>query len=189
MRRVLTLVMLILMASGCRGEGVTVLSGPDLPSDVYGSPRPLPSVTAQEFPDEGTLFLVRRGRLHPVERQTLQPAVGSFPEALMVALIESSPSDRNTDTAIPPDTAVYGVEVDGQTATVDLSADFDLGGTLRSQGLRVAQVVYTLTQQGTGIRSVSFTIEGFPRLVRGGERLELLNRPVVTPADYRQFAP
>jgi Sporulation and spore germination len=179
---------LVLLASGCRGEGVTVLSQSDLPSDVYGSPRPLPSLAAEEFPARGTLFLVRRGRLHPVERQPLQPAVGSFPEALMVALIESSP-EKNTDTAIPPNTRVYGVEVDGQTATVDLSADFDLGGTLRSQGLRVAQVVYTLTQQGTGIRSVSFTIEGFPRLVRGGERLELLNRPVVTPADYRQFAP
>lgn len=188
MRRVAGLITLAVLAAACRGEGVTLLSEAELPSDVYGSPRPIPSVTPEEFPARGTLFLVRRGKLHPLEGQALQPAVGSFPEALMVALIESSPSE-NTDTAIPPDTRVYGVEVDGQTATVDLSADFDLGGTLRSQGLRVAQVVYTLTQQGTGIRSVRFTIEGFPRLVRGGERLELLNRTVVTPGDYRQFEP
>jgi sporulation and spore germination protein len=188
MRRVLTFMTLALLASGCRSEGVTVLSGPDLPSDVYGSPRPLPSVIAEEFPARGTLFLVRRGKLHPVQRQALQPAVGSFPEALMVALIESAPK-RGIATAIPPDTRVYSVELDGQTATVDLSAEFDLGGTPESQGLRVAQVVYTLTQEDTGIREVRFEIEGFPRLVRGGERLELLNRLAVTPADYRQFAP
>lgn len=188
MRRVVTLTMLALLASGCRGEGLTLISGSDLPSDVYGSPRPLPSVTGEEFPARGTVFLVRRGRLHPVERRPLQPAVGSFPEALMVALIESTP-EKGIATAIPPNTRVYSVEVDGQTATVDLSAEFDLSGTPRSQGLRVAQVVYTLTQEVTGIRSVRFTIEGFPRLVRGGERLELLNRTVVTPGDYRQFAP
>jgi spore germination protein GerM len=176
----------LLLAGACRSEGLTLLSEPDLPQDVYGSPRPTPVETPEEIPRESTVYLVRDDRLQPRVRP-LQPTADSLAEALMLALIPP-PAGRRVTTAIPPDTRLNGVPVLGRVATVDLSSEFERPAPGPSQALRIAQVVYTLTQEGTGVIAVQFAIDGIPRLVIGGVRLTVLPRPV-TRADYRQFAP
>ncbi len=64
---------------------------------------------------------------------------------------------------IPPGTRVLGVAVDGTTATVDLSGEFEdsLGGTL-GETIQLAQVVFTVTQFD-GFDRVKFHIDGEPR--------------------------
>jgi hypothetical protein len=175
------IVAVVLVAVACRTEGVTLVSDADLPPDVYGSPGPVPTVSPLQLPEEGTIFLVRNGRLHP-QVATLQDELArSLPEALLLALITAQPQGRGVTSEIPRRTRLSGtVEVDGTVATVDLSSEFEQG-TEQSLALRIAQVVYTLTED-TGILGVEFEVEGFPAPVVEPDRPA--NR-----VDFREFAP
>jgi Sporulation and spore germination len=167
----------------CRPEGVTLVSRSELPREVYGSPLPTPSVTPeQEVPETGFVYLVNeRGRLVRRER-ALQPA-GSLQEALMVALIFGPRAREPLTTTIPLDTTLRGVEVGGTgVATVDLSAAFERPGSQESLDLRIAQVVYTLTQQPASILAVRFEIDGEPQPVLQPDR-------PATRGDFEEFAP
>lgn len=62
-------------------------------------------------------------------------------------------------TDVPSGTRVLGLSVDGSTATVDLSADFAMPGELLDETVRLAQVVFTVTQFD-GIDRVKFEIDG-----------------------------
>lgn len=181
MRQTGVLLALLLLAGACRDEGVTLVSQGDLPPDVYGSPEPMPTVTPPELPKEGTIFLVRNGRMFP-QVATLQDVLaGSLPEALLLALITAQPQGREVTSEIPQRTRLSGeVEVNGTVATVNLSSEFEQG-TEESLALRIAQVVYTLTED-TGILGVEFEVEGFPEPVVEPDRPA--NR-----GDFREFAP
>jgi hypothetical protein len=151
------LLALVLLA-GCAREPLTVLSGSDLPDDVYGSPLPTPTPTL-ELPARGTVYLVKGGRLAPVER-TLQGGVTSVPAAYLQALLlapRNLPS--KIQSAIPGNTRLIAVTIEGNTASVDLSGEFERGGSGRELQLRVAQVVWTVTED-EGISSVRILIEG-----------------------------
>jgi Sporulation and spore germination len=179
MRRAVLLVVAVALGVGCRPEGVTLVSETELPSDVYGSPRPTPSPAPPEIPDEGTVYLVRNDRLHP-QTETLQGPVQSLQEALVVALVTAQPRGRGVTTEIPRRTGVIGVDVEGTVATVDLSSEFDQG-TAQSFAFRIAQVVYTLTEE-TGIVGVRFEIEGAPEPVFDPDH-------PASRGDFREFAP
>ncbi len=73
---------------------------------------------------------------------------------------------------IPKGTKVLGVSMNGHTARVDLSKEFDDGGGTLSMTMRLAQVVYTLTQYST-IESVEFYMEGKRVQTFSSEGLEL----------------
>jgi germination protein M len=86
-------------------------------------------------------------------------------------LVEGPNSDDRAGqlgTAIPAGTELRSVAIADGTATVDLSPEFQAGGGSTSMALRVAQVVYTLTQFPTVAR-VAFRIEGEPVDAIGGE--------------------
>ena len=72
-------------------------------------------------------------------------------------------SDIGMLTVVPEGTRVLGIAVDGTTATVDLSSEFEatLGGTL-GESMQLAQVVFTVTQFD-GFDRVKFHIDGEPR--------------------------
>ena len=180
MNRVGACVLVLALGVACRPEGVTLVSEADLPADVYGSPRPTPSPSPQEIPAEGTIFLVKDGRLRS-QTATLQPGAGSLQEALLFALIGARPQGRNVTSEIPPRTRLLEIEVDGTVATVNLSSEFEAGSG-QSLALRIAQVVYTLTEQPSGILGVSFEIDGVPAPVTEPDH-------PVSRADYREFAP
>jgi hypothetical protein len=178
MRRASVMIAAMLLVGACRPEGVTVLSESDLPPEVYGTPRPTPSPSPQEIPAEGTVFLVKGGRLHP-QIETLQPLETSQ-EALLIALLAARPQGRGVISEIPRRTRLNEVEVEGTVATVDLSSEFELG-TGQSLALRLAQVVYTLTQQ-PGIVGVRFEIDGAPEPVFDPDH-------PASRGDFREFAP
>jgi Sporulation and spore germination len=169
----------VLLGAACRPEGVSLVSESDLPADVYGSPRPSPSPPLQEIPQEGTVFLVKGERLHP-QTETLQEPVQTIEEALLVALLGARPQGQNVATEIPRRTRLNGVDIAGTVATVDLSSEFGTGPG-QSLTLRIAQVVYTLTQD-SGILGVRFELDGAPEPVVEPDR-------PVNRADFGQFAP
>jgi hypothetical protein len=173
----------VILAGGCRSEGLTLLSESDLPEDVYGSPGPTPAETP-EIPEVGTVYLVRGPRLVARPNENLQfQAADSPAEALMLQLIgASAPGNRRITNAIPGQTQLNEVRIDGTVATVDLSSEFEGAAPREIQTLRIAQVVYTLTQEGTGILSVRISIDGVP------QQLNPADLPV-TRRDYGGVAP
>lgn len=174
----------LLLVAGCGGQGVTVIPASDLPADVYGTPAPTPS--PESLPRKGTVYLIRSGRLHPV-RRPLPGTARTVGEAMLLALLGAQ-QDPRIRSAIPSETRLNDLEVEGPIATVDLSAAFERAGSRRSLALRIAQVVYTLTEEPTGILGVRFAIDGIPRAVIGGVELTVLDRPV-NRSDYSQFEP
>jgi hypothetical protein len=172
------------MLAGCRGAGVTIIPKSELPEDVY-SPAPSPSPTVGEAPlRRGTVYMVRKGRLLGVSREL--PSAPTRPEALLAALFEGPPDGIRATSAIPADARAIDVVAAGNVATVDLSQEFKRGAAGRTLALRVAQIVYTLTED-SNILSVLFAFEGTqaPVISAGGRVLE---RPV-SREDYADFAP
>ena len=193
MRRLAAFLVLVLAATGCAQRDLTLLSESELPEEVYGPPEPPPDEEA-EIPKNGTIYFVRGSRLAPVSVD-LQPVLESLEEALLVALFQiqgpavpDQPKTPPLSTEIPEGTRLNGVEVTGALATVDVSGDFELAAAPRSQALRIAQVVYTLTEEETGITSVRFEIDGVPQQAIGGEQLGAIPGPV-TRGDYERFSP
>lgn len=172
--------LLLLAATACRPQGVTLVSETELPDEVYGSPQPSLSPTPPELPSEANVFVVRDGRLHS-QTAPLQPVAGSIQEALWVALIGAR-LGRGESTEIPPDTVLNAVDVVREVVTVDLSAAFEQPGTAQSFDLRIAQVVFTMTQEQSGVTAVRFEIDGEPQPVVQPDR-------PVSRGDYREFAP
>jgi hypothetical protein len=182
MRRAAVLLLAVAIVGGCARREVTLIPEGALPGEVYSPPEPTP--TTSPVPKLGTIFLIEKGQLSRVRLQ-LQP-VGSLPEALLFALLQQDPA--TTETAVPLGTRLNDLAVDGTVATVDLSGDFEQAAPPRSQALRIAQVVYTLTDDSTGITGVRFEIDGVPQEAIGGLTLTRIPRPV-TRADYERFAP
>jgi len=185
------LTLLLLLAAGCAPQELTLLSESELPEDIYGSPEPTPSISP--LPENGFIYLVRRGTL---ERRRITFQEGeprSLPEALLTALflqVAEEDDPRGTRTEIPEGTRLNGVRVAGTVVTVDVSVEFEQAAPGVAQALRIAQVVYTLTEEETGVTAVRFEIEGTPlELVPiGGEQVTRTSR-AVTREDYVQFDP
>lgn len=190
MRRLAALAAILLLASACGRPGVRILSEEELPEDIYGSPVPSPRATV-ELPESGVVYLVRRGRL--VRQRVRLPGEGvaqSLPAALLLALFTGPEKDQRVNSAIPPGTLLNEVKVDPQQqlATVDVTAAFEQGAEEDILALRVAQVVYTLTEPATEIGRVEILINGEPKLIPGGDGGQSLQRPL-TRKDYSRFAP
>jgi hypothetical protein len=183
-RRLLAIVAALALATACGPEDLTLLSDADLPEDVYGPPAPTPS--PESIPANGRIFFVQKRRLEPATAR-LQPVLDSVEEALLVALFQG-PRSSELSTEIPDGTRLNGVEVVGGIATVDVSGDFERAAPPRSQAMRIAQVVYTLTEPTTGITSVRFQIDGVDQQAIGGAQLGTIPGPV-NREDYVDFAP
>ncbi|MDH4170752.1 MAG: GerMN domain-containing protein [Acidimicrobiia bacterium] len=91
-----------------------------------------------------------------------RPADEATPASAMAALL-AGPSDIEAEigmgSEIPTGTELLGVEVDDGTATVDLNAAFEESSGTLAETLRIAQVVFTLTQFDD-IDTVRFRIDG-----------------------------
>jgi spore germination protein GerM len=96
------------------------------------------------------------------------------------------PQEPGIDTAIPAGTRLLGLSIDGGVAYVNLSSEFESGGGSLSMTVRLAQVVYTLTQFPT-VEGVRFELDGRPVDVFSGEGI-VLDHPV-SRADYEQLMP
>jgi hypothetical protein len=102
--------------------------------------------------------------LAPVER-SVDESLGGAIEGEAVTALLAGPNDAELGsrpamfTDIPRGTRLRNLSVAGETATVDLSGEFDDEGRTGSFRARLAQVVFTLTQF-PGITSVLVEIDG-----------------------------
>ena len=115
------------------------------------------------------VYFVRDEHLGAAAREVTQTsAVGAA--ALRELLAGPSAEDRAAGlvSSVPSGTRSNAFTVDDGIATVDLSRAFESGGGSASMRLRVAQVVYTLTQF-PAVKRVRFRIDGRPVDAVGGE--------------------
>jgi hypothetical protein len=120
--------------------------------------------------------------LVPVLREVPRtPAIGTAAMAALLAGPTAAESgERVITSAVPDGSRLLGLTIDNGVATVDLSSEFESGGGSLSITVRLAQVVYTLTQFPT-VQSVRFEIDGRPVSVFSSEGL-ILDGPVDRPA-------
>jgi germination protein M len=80
----------------------------------------------------------------------------------MFAGVDAVEREIGMTSSIPEGTRVLGISVDGTTATVDLSAEFERPGGTLDETMRLAQVVFAVTQFDAFDR-VEFHVAGEPR--------------------------
>lgn len=190
MRRLLTTFILLLAAAGlvaCGSDVTTSTTGssvpgtttpasttPDTTAPATTAPDTTAAVTTTVPAGEAAIaYFVRDERLVAV-RRTIASWDGG---PLMAALLAGPSADESAAgivTAVPDGTEVHTVVVAGNVATVDLSAAFESGGGSLSMTLRVAQVVFTLTQL-PDVDVVRFRIDGTAVDSIGGEGVMVTN--------------
>ena len=107
--------------------------------------------------------------------------------AVQALLAGPTPAERGSGiaTAIPAGTRLIGISIKGGVATVDLTSQYQSGGGSLSMQLRLAQVVYTVTQFPT-VRAVRFQLDGSPVNVFSSQGI-VLDHPVGR-GDYKGLA-
>lgn len=112
------------------------------------------------------------GRARP---KTLRVATSAMQE-LLAGPTQGERRGSAITTAIPRGTRLIGVSIENGVATVDLTSQFQTGGGSESLQLRLAQVVYTLTQFPT-VHGVRFELDGAPIDVSSSKGV-VVDRPV-----------
>ncbi len=180
--RVLLLATAVVLSACGRPSGAVEVDPALVPFDVGRSPTPVPGAPIQTV----TIYLVRDGRLEPVTR-TLSSAAPAAELAITALLEGPSVEEREAGlgSAIPPVARFLSVSVADGVATVDLAEEFQGPATPDEVLLRVAQVVWTLSELPE-VSGVLFAVEGAPIAVptQGGLAV---SRPV-TVADYPTLA-
>jgi spore germination protein GerM len=99
--------------------------------------------------------------------------------AAMKALIQGPTADEQQAgmvSNIPDGTTFLGLDVANGVATVDLSKEYESGGGSLSMFMRLAEVVFTLTQFPS-VEGVDFKLDGEPISVLGGEGI-IIDHPM-----------
>jgi hypothetical protein len=133
------------------------------------------------------VWFARGERLVPVAR-THEPTAGVATAAINAMLAGPTRAERKSRlrTAVPTDTRLLGISLTNGIATVDLTSEYQSGGGSLSMQMRLAQVVYTVTQFPT-VKAVLFQLDGAPVNVFSGEGI-ILDHPVGR-TDYKDLAP
>jgi germination protein M len=160
--------------------------------DFYRANHPTTSTTPQ--PSTSIAPAATTIRVYFVEGEKITAAAAPAPgdpaiaTAAMNALLAGPhglAAQIGMTTQIPAGTRLLGVSIATGTATVDLSGSFQSGGGSLSMQLRVAQVVYTLTQFAT-VQRVEFKLDGTPVQAIGGEGLMVTD---VTRSTFESVTP
>jgi hypothetical protein len=170
---------LALLAGGC-GGGEAQSAG-DVPSGEETT-EPEPSGT-QTY----RIWLTKGDQLYAVTREG--PDTESVGAEAVKQLLEGPTGPEagaGVGTQIPAGTRFLSLDIDGGTATVDLTSEYESGGGSASMFARLAQVAYTLTEFPT-VKRVSFMLDGEAVDVFSGEGI-ILEKPV-TRADYEDLMP
>ena len=118
-----------------------------------------------------------------------EPATPRVGTAALESLLEG-PDSFETGygllTAIPDGTQLLGLSIDDDIARVDLTSEFESGGGSLSMQMRLAQIVYTITQFPT-VEGVVFSLDGQPIEVLGGEGV-IIDHPL-TRRDFADQLP
>jgi hypothetical protein len=186
------------MAASCGSNGDATPAGP-IPSveDTTGTTGEVetPTTTEEQTDTEpgadGTVtyqvwFADAEGLFVTYRTQERTPRVGT---AALEALLEGPDSfeeDYGLRSAVPDGTQLLDLEIADGVARVDLTSEFESGGGSASMQMRLAQVVYTITQFPT-VKGVVFSLDGEPIDVLGGEGI-IIDHPL-SRRDYADLLP
>jgi len=170
---------------------------PSEPTDAGSTEEPTPSEgptdepsPAEEATDDETntvsfqVWFADGKRLAPaVATIEATPRVGS---ASLEALIKGPAGAGDLTSAVPAGTRVNSLSIEGGTATVDLSSEFESGSGIPSMGMRLGQLTFTLTQFPT-VKRVVLEVEG-ERVDEFSKEGLVIERPL-TRADFEDISP
>jgi hypothetical protein len=185
MRHLVALAVLLVACAGCGADSATVVSSVDVGSPGSSAPpatsdpgtsEPAPGSTDQPLPT------------NPVEVQTWftrgdalwfskslvekQPGIGTEAVNALVGGPRQFLRAAGVMTAVPAGTRLLGLNIAGGIATVDMSSEFAAGGGVRSERMRLAQLVYTLTQFPS-VHGVRLRLDGKDTTVFSGDGIVL----------------
>jgi germination protein M len=133
------------------------------------------------------VWLVRGESLWPAIRVAPKsPAVATAAIDALIAGPTARERRHGIGSVVPAGTKLLGISIHHGTATVDLSSEYASGGGSLSITVRLAQVVYTVTQFAT-VKRVAFEQDGRPMTVISGDGI-LIDRKQ-TRADYEDVLP
>lgn len=164
----------LVISSGACGGGSE--DRPNSPSESSKTPS---SHEATDPPEDQEAS--QRLRIWLTGGEALRPVVRDVPEteAVARAAIEellAGPSDEETDldigSEIPPGTELLDVSISENVATVDLSGEFESGGGTATMRMRLAQLVYTLTEFDS-VDGVELRIDGEKKGAFSSEGLDV----------------
>ena len=147
----LVVLVVLLPACGSSGSGTaaTTTAAPvTIPTTATTAPPAVPSTT-RTGQAEVRVYFARDEKVATAGRTVEPPAVARGAMEALLAGPDALESGIGMTTAIPAGTTLRGVTIADGTARVDLSSQFASGGGSLSMQLRVAQVVFTLTQFDT----------------------------------------
>jgi germination protein M len=179
---VAALAALAVAAAGCGADGEGMSSPPE--AGETGTAANENATTEPAPPRRYRVWFAREDALAPVSIDG--EAREDVAAAALELLLAGPPTGEGLDTAIPAGTRLLGIDLDGGLATVDLSAEFESGGGSRSMFVRLAQVVFTVTEFET-IERVRFRLDGRPVEVFSAEGI-VLDDPVGR-KDYEELLP
>jgi spore germination protein GerM len=191
----IALMLALTVTGGCtKDEPAPPPANGETPNETDGDTEtvePTETVTPEPQDDmEVTLYWVSAGE-NALGVKRLVPRSEAVAKAALEALI-AGPTDTEQTTwpaissAIPEDTRLLGVTIEGGIAKVDFSEEFESGGGTFSVTSRLAQVVYTLEQFPT-VDGVEFYIEG-TRVIEFSSEGLILDKPQ-TFDDYDELLP
>jgi germination protein M len=106
-----------------------------------------------------TVYFARDEKVAAAGRTVSTPSTGRNAVQALLAGPDDLEADAGLTTAVPEGTELLDIDIDDGLATVDLSGDFAAGGGSLSMQLRVAQVVFTLTQFDS-VDTVTILLDG-----------------------------
>lgn len=180
-----------LAATGCSDDepGAAASAAPSAAPSASASNAPpaTPSPVAVTRPVRLWLTLEEFTGLTVRQAQVTPPR---FATAAVTELLKGpTPSETSNGwgTAIPAGSQLLGIDLSNGVATVDLSSEFESGGGSLSARMRLAQLVYTLTEFQT-IRGVELEIEGQPATTFSSEGI-VIDGPMTRPEFEDLMAP
>jgi spore germination protein GerM len=183
------LVGLAIALSACRGQGDESRESSLTETSTQSAPTKVTS-TGQENGEGASIYevwFVANEGFRFVSKRPAEPEPATA-RAAFESLLSGPSQDEaaaSVFTAVPADTELLGLEIDDGIATVDLSSEYERGAGSATD-LRLAQVVYTLTQFET-VDAVTFRIDGEAVELFGDHGI-MLGRPQRR-TDYKMFLP
>jgi germination protein M len=177
-KRVLVLVgLFVLLAAGCGGDDSDVVTEDDCATATPSSGCPTTSASGSTTSEpsgeeaEVRVYFARDGQVATAGRTVSAPAVARGAMTELLAGPDEFETDIGLTSEIPAGTDLLGVDIAGGEAVVDLSGEFEAGGGSLSMQVRVAEVVFTLTQFAT-VETVTIELDGAPVDAIGGEGVD-----------------
>lgn len=144
------LLLLVAALAGCGSDGdggsAASTSTSGAPATTTSTGTGATTTTASGGEADVRVYFTRDEKVATGSETVATPAVARGAVEALLAGPDVTEAAAGLATAVPTGVELLGVDISDGTATVDLSSDFASGGGSLSMQLRVAQVVFTLTQ-------------------------------------------